>query len=81
MGTDADRMRINIKMGSSLYKNLTTYHCDKVNCGIFHSVQAHTTKLTEEIVRACDKRMQYTEQVQGRSGYTQNKFGIRVGKY
>jgi hypothetical protein len=60
MGTDADRMRINIETGSSLYKNLTTYHCDKVNCGIFHSIQAHTTKLTEEIVRACDKRMQYS---------------------
>ena len=69
MGTDADRMRINIETGSSLYKNLTTYHCDKVNCGIFHSIQAHTTKLTEEIVRACDKRMQYS-----RWQHKQNKF-------
>ena len=69
MGTDANRMRINVETGSSLYKNLTTYHCDKVNCGIFHSIQAHTTKLTEEIVRACDKRMQYS-----RWKTKQNKF-------
>ena len=60
MGMDADRMRINVETGSSLYKNLTDYHCDKVNCEIFHIIQAHTTQLTEEIVQACDKRMQYS---------------------
>ena len=57
MGTEEDRMRINIATGSSFRPNLTDFHCHKTNCGFFHAIQAHTTKLTDCIVNACDERM------------------------
>ena len=69
MGLDADRMRINIETVSSLYANLTNYHCENVKCGIFHSIWAHTTKLTDEIVTRCDKQMKH-----GCWQHKQNKF-------
>jgi hypothetical protein len=73
MGTDADRMRINIETGSSLHSDLTNFHCEKVNCGIFHSIQAHTTRLTDCIVKACDERMKNS-----RWQTKQNKFKEEV---